>query len=204
MSVTTKLKVILMADDVKVAESDDAILWQNILGTITRASSSGISGGASLSNSTSIPTMTDGAPNATVAKFAQLLGVSQEEAIAACAPTTEAPYLQLDGHYWERFRKGLPPRGPGSISPMQLVGTILALWFKSAGLGVPKQVQAAKIMAELGLEDKNATRALENCPWLQNRSGIVINPTAYSRAIEVARAYCLKTSPTSEAADQHA
>jgi hypothetical protein len=46
----------------------------------------------------------------------------------------------------------------------------------------------------LGVPDKNPSRAISNCSWLQARGdGIQVNPAELSRAVAVAKAFVLKS-----------
>ena len=133
--------------------------------------------------------------NEPVVKFASVLGISQELVQGACSPSMEAPYLHLDMHCWEDMKKQLPPRGPGSIAPIAVAATLLALWMRTAGtLGSATQAHAQKVLATIELRDPNASRGLSSTPWLQTRPGgvIVVNPAQMSKAITVARSFCIK------------
>lgn len=207
MVVKAKLKVVLQADDVVIAESEDSALWQRVLRAIHAPSSS-----AADVFSEDHPETLDRPPKPpdastdSVAGFARWIGVKLEKLEGACSPTLDSPFLQLDPHCWEAFRKGLPERGRNAIGPMQLAGTLLALWFRHARLGNPTQAQGQAVLDTIGVTDKNPSRAIRNCEWLQLRNGnFQVNPAMISRAIEVARAYCSRTplvSATEERSDE--
>lgn len=197
MTVKAKLRVVLMADDLTVAETDDAAIWQAVLNAVHGAPMHLQSSAPRAISASEQPAQT-GEPEPTtndlLARFAQRLDVPAEDLEGACSPTTTPPFLHLDELYWEAFRQGMPERGRNAIGPMQLAGTLLALWFKQANLGNPSQAQAQAVLQTINLRDKNPSRAIQNCQWLQPRNGgFQINPAMMSRAIEVARAYCTRS-----------
>lgn len=202
MAVKAKLKIILKANDTVVAESDDASLWQKVLVSInTRTSSAGTTNnnagesdnfddsGGLLENETS-----DGK----VVAFAKELGVSVEILQGACSPSTETPYIHLDKHHWEAQKKILPKRGAKAIADVVVAATLLVLWKDKADLGNALLKEASVVLGTIGLNAKNPTRSINNCEWLQMRGkNIILNPAQTSRAITVAKAYCLKKNPHS-------
>lgn len=202
MTVKAKLKMRLYAGDVLVAESEDAALWQRVLAAITAGKSeipekegNGVGGPA-------VGGMVEHAAPASdpkIAKLAELLDVSAAVVIGACGPSISLPYIHLESRYWESFKKSLPGRGPGSVSPIQLALTLLGLWFDIAGLGQPSQSDANAVLEGIHIKDKNASRSVKNCDWLVSRgNGVVINPAEISRAIEIARAYCIREKGASK------
>jgi len=92
------------------------------------------------------------------------------------------------------MKKQLAKRGPFAISPVVAVATLLGLWFHKAGLGNPTQAQAHAVLGTINVTDKNASRSIQNTSWLQGRSGgqIVLNPAEISRAVRLAKCFCLK------------
>lgn len=197
MSLKAKLVVRLYANDMSVAESSDEILWQEILSRITsvaRGAPPTQTGGdfftSFMTPASSDPTGNSGALKA----FAKEIGISNEALVAACSPTFESPYIALDRHNWSAFKKNTPPRGAYAVSGAQLAGTIADLWFRHAKLGHPNQAQLHAILNTIGATDKNASRALKNCRWLQSRGrdGIHVNPAEVTKALDIVRAYCLK------------
>ena len=197
MAITAKLKIQLLADNVLVAESEDARLWQSAFAAISAARSV-------------VPTETE-APlfgEAVVAalrpagrtprrlnSFADELGVTVEQLDGACGPSRDAPYLHLDVHCWEALKRNNGTRGPNSIAPISLAATMLCLWFRHAGNEkAPTVADCHAVLRPIGVDDKNASRSLKNCTWIQSRgSGLIVNPAQISRAIEVAKAFCLRT-----------
>jgi len=186
MPIKKALKVRLLAGGDVVAESNDAKLWAQVFGAITGASPNDLK----RKDDSHAPRVD---VTAGIKKFADALGIPNEEVEGACAPLGQEPYLQLDPPYWEAFQKNHKVRGPGAIAPLQVVGTLLALWFKYGELGKPTVRQALVILESLGLQDKHTNRTLSNCSWLQQRDkNIIINPAEISKAVAVASAYCQK------------
>jgi len=201
MSVKASLKIILMANDVEIAESEDKILWQNVFSAINQGTDQIAAEQAIAAAPAPITTVAPSngahpsvAPAGTgaMAQLAAELGISTDEVEGALAPSTEAPFIHLDPHCWEALKKNTPNRGGQAIAPIALVGTLLALWFRHGGIeGSPTTKQCQAVLKTIHLSDKNAGRSLKNAEWLQVRnSGIVINPAKRSRAVAVAKAYC--------------
>jgi hypothetical protein len=188
-----KLTIQLLANDVLVAELEDDKLWRKVLAAMQ--------GGAQPDADTGEETFEDTEKDLSEAKSKPVLGVKAfaselklpvETVQGSCAPVGDEPYLHLDSHCWESFKKNTPARGPQGIGPLQLAGTLICLWFKHAGIeGRPTQAQAQAVLGTIGMVDKNPSRAMKNCEWLQMRAGsILINPAKVSKAIAVAKAYC--------------
>lgn len=197
MTVTAKLKVQLSAGDVVVAESEDPRLWRRILTAIQDSSESNseVLPGGGPGIGVEIEEEERGSGGKGVAAFASALGVKVSEAKGACDPTTEPPFVHLDPKCWEAFKKNTPARGPKAVAAAQLAGTLLCLWFKSGGIsGRPTQAQALDVLDGIGVVDRNASRAIKNCTWLQSRSdGIQLNPAEMTQAERVARAFITKS-----------
>jgi len=206
--VKAALTVVLKANDVVVAEVKDSRLWQRVLSAINAGHSeleSETDGAGNGDDPLGEESQNDtgSKPNDTVTGFAQYLGVTSDQLVGACSPSTNAPYLHLDSHCWEPMKKQLPERGALAVSPAVAAATLLVLWFKKAQLGNPTQAQAKDVLATIGLEDHNASRAIKNASWLQGRSGgqIVLNPAETSKAIKLGKCFCSKDwSPWKEAA----
>jgi hypothetical protein len=193
MALKASLKIQLFADEVVVAESDDENLWRRVLAAMQ--------GAAELPESEDDDLREDvsdrgarGRGNKGVDGLAKELGVTKEQLSGACGPSAEAPYIHLDPKCWETFKKNTPARGAAAISATQLAGTFLCLWFHHGGIdGRPTQVQAREVFTALGASDKNPSRSIKNCAWLQSRGGgIQINPAEISKAHAVAKAFVLK------------
>ncbi len=205
MTVKASLKIVLMANEVEIAESDDTALWQSVFAAISQGTNQVPQGqpapmpsGAPLTeNSPAIepPSTNMATGTGPLAKFAAELGITQDEVEGALAPTIEEPYIHLDPHCWEALKKNTPPRGAQAVAPIALAGTVLALWFKHAGIdGIPTTKQCQAVLNTIHIRDRNAARSLKNTEWLQNRgNGIVINPAQRSRAVALASSYCTKS-----------
>jgi hypothetical protein len=200
--VKAKLKVVLQADETVVAESDDAALWQRVLVAINSsditaltpppATAGGIpQGEAPNGRAGQLDATPEGADEAVV-RFAKSISVPVELVLGACSPSRESPYLTLDMHCWNTFKDETPPRGPGSIGPMALAATLLALWAQASKFGSATQAEAQKVLATINLRDPNAARAIAGTEWLQGRPGgvVVVNPARIRRAAALARAFC--------------
>jgi hypothetical protein len=199
-----ELKVVLQADETVVAESDDAALWQRVLLAINSgdiaslapppaptktAGSRGIEGSSvQTSQFDAIP---DGVDEAVV-RFAKNINASVEQVLGACSPSRESPYLTLDMHCWNSFKDETPARGPGSVGPMAMAATLLALWAQASKFGNATQAEAQKVLATINLRDPNAARAVAGTEWLQGRPGgvVVVNPARIRRAAALVRAFC--------------
>ena len=199
MAVTAKLKIQLFANDVLVAESEDDALWQKVLAAMHGGGATELEEeeeGTQDGVVTAVRKRTRSPKgNGGVEGFADQLGVESDVLVGACGPSTEAPYIHLDAHFWEALKQNTPPRGAKAVAAINLAGTLLCLWFKHAGIeGRPTQTQAKAVLATVGVQENNPTRSLGNCEWLQSRGGgIQINPAKQSKAVAVARAYCAQT-----------
>jgi hypothetical protein len=192
MSIKAKLKVVLQAGETVVAEVEDSLLWQRVLDAINKGGGEHFEADplvqqAGGGNGKPKPPVNDA-----IDKFAQLIGITREQAIGACSPTTDSPYMHLDSRYWEAMKNQTPERGPSAYSPMAVAATLLALWFQCAELGNATQAQAQAVLATIHIRDRNASRGIQRSTWLQPRSGgvVVLNPAQASRAIAIAKAWC--------------
>lgn len=204
MSVKASLKIQLMADNIVIAESEDPELWRKVFSVIQRGTTSASEEidediqDSSLSGNADKPERAHGKPGTGTKGFASEIGVSIDEIEGACGPTLETPFIRLDEHYWEGLKSKTAVRGPSSVSPLALAGTILSVWFKHAGItGNPTIDQCQAVLKTIGLRDANAARSVRNCTWLQARdNGVLVNPAQRSKATRLIRAYCLRKSPT--------
>jgi hypothetical protein len=197
-----RLTVLLKADDVVVAEAEDALLWQRVLKAINSGSAELADespaqrrqGAPPAAEEPTEPDETHADADSFVGKLARQLGVGQNVVTGACDPTVAEPYLHLDMHNWSAVKTQLPPRGASALSPVVVASTLLALWFRAANLGNPTQAQAQRVLATINVQDKNASRGLKGAPWLQTRSGgqVVVNAAQIERAILLAKCFCLK------------
>ena len=195
MVVKADLKIVLKANDVEIAESEDAELWQRVLTAITGSRAAGAPLAASRDEENA--GLRKAAPlqaNDPVSRFAAEAAVAVEELVGGISPTVGAPYLVLDAHCWEAMKNQLPSRGVRAISPIQLSATLLGLWSHYASLNAPSQATAQAVLNSLRLRDPNAVRGLRAASWLQARPGgtFNINPAQMSRATSIARAFCKK------------
>jgi hypothetical protein len=193
MAVKANLKIQLFANDVVVAESDDKNLWRRVLAAMQGATELPENEEEELQDNGS-GRSTGGRSAKGAAGLAKELGVTVTQIVGACGPSADAPYLALDRKCWETFKRNTAARGPSAVSATQLAGTVLCLWFEHGGVeGRPTQAQAKEVLNALGASDKNSSRSIKNCAWLQGRGGgIQINPAEISKAQAVARAFVLK------------
>jgi hypothetical protein len=200
--VKAKLRVLLLADNVEVADSTDEALWQATLAAIAGKGISPVAQapqGFQVTGSSAEPLQreTDHPPTATDS-FAKELGLTADEVTGACDPMDHPPYIHLNAHYWEALKRNTPQRGIGAVGPAKLAATLLALWSRHCRFGVPTSGHVQDVLDTIHLADKNPGRAIQSCEWLQMRAGgIVLNPAETSRALALARAYCTK-SPVGE------
>ena len=202
MSIKATLRVVLLANEITVAESADAELWQNTLSKIT-GRREGATDGAEFPceekkpKEHQSPTMTIAVEPAVSVGFCDFGTFSDELQLdpltvqGACDPSIEPPFIHLDVRAWQEFRRNTPLRGNTSIPPIVLAATLLVLWFRSKQLGTVTISQAQAVLNTIDTRDKNPARGLRNCDWLQTRDDTIkLNPSRFDEAIEVARAYC--------------
>ncbi len=203
-SIRARLTVVLKAEEVVVAESADADLWQRVLFAINTGESfeselvRGVNSAVTppLRDELGQPPITTGRQTADspIDNLARKLGVTPEQVEGACAPSISDPFMHLDMHAWSAVKSQLPERGAKALSPIAVAGTLLALWFKEASIGTATQSHAHKVLATISLQDKNPTRGIRSATWLQSRPGgqIVLNPAAIQKAILLARCFCVQ------------
>lgn len=193
--VKANLKILLLAEKVLVAESTDEKLWGKVFAAMQ--------GDGDLAESNDVEELGSGAGSASsrasrkkgqtgLAGFAADLGLGKEVVEGACSPSDEAPFIHLDEHCWESFKQNTPPRGPKAVAAINLAATLLCLWFKHSGQdGNPTPAQAKAVLDTIGVSEKNPSRAVKNCEWLQSRAGgIQLNPARVSKAKAIVGAYC--------------
>jgi hypothetical protein len=196
--VKAKLKVVLQADDTVVAESEDPALWQRVLLAINgnpAAMPSTTSIGSATSQSQQLPADEGfGGESEEVKKLAKMLGVTANVVEGACAPSKSSPFLTLDMHCWDAMKEQTPTRGIGSLSPMAVAATLLALWMQASKLGTATQAEVQKILGTINIRDANPARSIQSSEWLQGRAGgvVVLNPARAKRAVAIAKAFCSK------------
>lgn len=189
----------LFVDGKQVTDSTDFNLWQSVYKAIkrTEGKTEDTRIESALIGKELIADITDEAEETAVGDLAKMIGVDVPTLEGACEPRKEQPFIHLDMHSWANWTKNLPKRGPGSVSPITLAATLLALWFRISDLGKVTIKHSLKVLADIGAEDRHSTRSIKNCKWLQLRSGkaIQINASEIDKAIEVAKAFCEKRSP---------
>jgi hypothetical protein len=197
-TVKAKLTVTLKADEVLVAEIEDAALWQSVLNAIHSGKTAISLGNAVQEKAGALAARTNGGTRAVsnepLDRLAEEVGLDPAVVEGACAPTTTAPYMQLNKHNWEALRKQLPPRGPLALSPIVLSSTLLALWFSTAELGNPTQGQVLAVLKGIGVADHNPSRGIRRATWLIPRGGgqVQLNAGEVSTAVRIAKAFCSK------------
>lgn len=201
-SVKAVLTVTLKANDVVVAEVEDAALWQRVLAVINNGKSAveaakvltGLDGetpqpGEKLTGGNGAGTGTS-----PIEQLATQLEIDSALLQGACSPSVESPFLHLDLHYWEAMKKQTAERGPTALAPAVVAATLLCLWFFKAGSGNPTQSQVQAVLSIINVTDRNASRAIQKASWLQGRSGgqVVLNPAEISKAVKLAKCFCIK------------
>ena len=201
-SVKAALSVILKANEVVVAEVEDAILWQQILTAIQSGKSNlqevpnpeNLSNRPPSDNADQIKSGNVSRPGSSpLDSLAAQLGIDRALVEGACSPTADPPYMHLNAHCWEEMKKQLPGRGKTAIAPIVAAVTMLLLWFQKAELGNPTQSNAQAVLATISLSDPNASRSIGNADWLQLRPGqVVLNPAEISKAVKLMKCFCMK------------
>ena len=200
MSIKASLKVQLLANDVIVAESEDSLLWNSVFSAISSGGNTlKEKHGERIGEEEGNDSSKGGDSGDAIDKFAAELGVDRSQLVGACSPSDESPYLHLDDHYWESLRKNTGSRGKNAVGYISFAVTLLAIWSKHRDHGDPIPARDGQnVLGTIHLSDKNPTRALRNCEWLQQRgTGWVINPAKRSMAVKLAKAYVLQ-QPVSE------
>lgn len=195
MAIKARLKLTLTADDVVVAESDDTRIWQAAFQAIQGANAEQVLGISAPEQDEGIAWVPEEERTAILA-LADDLGIEPQNLLSACHPRMIAPYIFLNKHYWEAFKHQTAERGRTAISNAVLAITLLLLWGEKIHLERIALRDGMAVLRTIVARDDHASRAVENCPWLQKSSGrIVLNPEKISRAIAVARAFCTRTVP---------
>jgi len=197
MALKAKLKIVLQANDIVVAESEDPVLWQRVLVSIN-SPESGIQIPDADSTGSGLPSFdsTSDTSGSAVDVFAKQLDIDKKVLAGACSPSETKPFIYLDNHHWEALKKNTPERGLSAINGTTLAATLLVFWKSAAKLGDTMLKEAAGVLGTIDVASKNPSRSVKNCQWLQIRNGVVVlNPAEISKAIIVARAYCLKIPP---------
>lgn len=192
-----KFELKLYVANKEIASSEDLRLWQMVFAKISNTSETGNETGLPASIDDSLSNFGASSTNLALDEFSKELGVDIDIVKGACDPVPEEPFMHLDMHFWSEWTKNTSKRGRDAISAVILSATLLALWFRNTKLGSLSLKEIRKVLANLGIEQKNLTRSINKCEWLQLRQGktIQINPAEIKKAIEVARAFCEKRMP---------
>jgi hypothetical protein len=196
MAVKANLRMILMADDVVVAESDDPQLWQAAFRAMTTGAGVGELDPVGATHLAGARDWLGEEEQLALSAFAEELGVEPAVVRAACSPRAIAPYVFPDKLHWEAFKKCTPERGRTAVSNIVLALTLLLLWAEKIRVERVTMRDGTAILRTIGARDEHPGRAVENCAWIERRMNrLVINPEEVSKAIAVARGYCLKRAP---------
>jgi hypothetical protein len=194
MAVNAKLKIVLMADDVVVAESEDSDIWLAALGAIR-----GVHTDSPLSlRKSDLDEWVPEEDRALIRAFAKELDVPVQDVLTACHPRAIPPYIFPSKVHWELFKRNTAERGRSAVSNMVLALTLVLLWGEKIHLPPIGIYGANAILQTMSVRDEHPARAVKNCPWLKldPKSGRVdLNVAHISKAIAVARAFCLKQAP---------
>jgi len=200
MAIKARLRLILTADDVIVAESDDPTIWQAAFQAIQGANVEQVLGKQS-SPEEDIAWVPEEERSA-ILSLASDLGIEPQALLSACHPRMIAPYIFLNKRYWEAFKHQTAERGRTAVSNAVLAITLLLLWGEKINLERVALRDGMAVLRTISARDEHASRAVENCPWLQKTMGkIVLNPEKISRAIAVAQAFCTQSAPEWSDAD---
>lgn len=195
MAIKARLRLTLTADDVVVAESDDTRIWQAAFQAIQGANVEQVLGTGESDQDAGIDWVPE-EERAAILALANDLGIELPGLLSACHPRMIAPYIFPNKHHWEAFKHQTAERGRTAVSNAVLAITLLLLWGEKIHLERVALRDGMAVLRTIAARDDHASRAVENCPWLQKTSGrIVLNPEKISRAIAVARAFCTQTAP---------
>ena len=195
MAIKATLRLILTADDVVVAESDDARIWQAAFQAIQGANVEQVLGTSAPDQDAGIDWVPE-EERAAILSLASDLGIEPQALLSACHPRMIAPYIFLNKRYWEAFKHQTAERGRTAVSNAVLAISLLLLWGEKINLERVALRDGMAVLKTISARDEHASRAVENCPWLQKTMGkIVLNPEKVSRAIAVARAFCTQSAP---------
>ena len=202
MAVKASLKITLKANNIVVAESSNPAVWQQALALIAgpgklplhvpgRGNAIKADGLLKTAEKVLSRKAAVKAPADAIELFAADLSLDLAQVRAACNPTTDPPYLNLELRAWEDLKRQTPPRGYNSVPQIVLATTLLTLWFRRNELGQVTIQQGQAILRTIGLRDKNPLRGLNHCAWLQVKDETVkLKPAKLAQALAVARAFC--------------
>ena len=197
MALRAKLRLVLMADEVTIAETDDPQIWQAAFQAIQGDTSS-----LSRNEGEEIEWVPE-EERVAIRALAKELDIEVADLMGACHPRPIPPYIFLSKHHWEAFKRNTPERGRNAVSNAVLALTLLLLWAEKTHVDRITTRDGYAVLRAISARDEHASRAIENCPWLQTgMGGVQINPEHISRAIAVARAFCLKQVPDVQDAEE--
>ncbi len=192
MVIKARLKLILMAEDVVIAETDDPQIWQAAL----QAIQGDVSCLTPKLDEDSTVEWVPEEERIAIKALARELDVDVQDLMSACHPRPIQPYIFLSKYHWEAFKRNTPERGRNSVSNAVLALTLLLLWAEKAHIEKITVRDGYAVLRAISARDEHASRAIENCSWLQTvGGGVHLNPEAISEAIAVARAFCKKEPP---------
>jgi hypothetical protein len=193
-SLRASLRVVLMADDVPVAEIDDPKLWRDLFAGI-RPPQTGRERERGRAPAAETALAASREPEETrdpIEALAVDVGVAKEVLLQAMGPTPSPPYLQLDAGCFDAFKRATPRRGTRAISPIVLALTLLGLWKDALGRGPASIKEARAILNGIGVRDWNADRAAKSCEWLGIEGAEVrVDPGRILTALALAKSYCV-------------
>jgi hypothetical protein len=199
------LSIVLMANDLEIARSEDQNLWHRVHGEILTGGSNlsedwkldRKNGAGSLKTGEGAYSETESSRSTAIDQLAQQLGVGREQLEGACSPSTAPPFIHLDVHHWEAMKNQVG-RGKFAIAPVAAAATLLLLWFKKVEavgprLGGVTRAETRAVLSTIQVNDKNPHRSVKHAVWLQMRgSQILLNPAEISKADKLATCFCTK------------
>ncbi len=178
-------KTVLYVDDKVVATSNNLILWQSVLSSIKCNDSQPLNA----INKSENKDNESKAILSPVEKFAKEIDIEVDLIKDALNPTMETPFIHLDMKTWENYKKQFANKR--ALPDVVIVGTILALWKKSANLGDVMQKDVIAVLKQLNISSNNATRSYKNCEWLKYESNkIILMASKFSLAQNMLIEYC--------------
>jgi hypothetical protein len=195
MAIKARLKLTLMADDVVVAECEDAQIWQAAFRAIQGNDFKDLLPENRTSDLSDVGWVPE-EERAAILSLSEELAIDPQDLLSACHPRMISPYIFPNKRYWESFKRQTAERGRTAVSNAVLAMTLLLLWGEKIHLERVTLRDGMAVLRAISARDDHASRAVENCSWLQKTSGrVVLNPEKISRAVAIARAFCLQTAP---------
>jgi hypothetical protein len=188
-----RLKLILMADDVIVAETDDAEVWRIAFQALhgDRAAA-----GLDRREEAELAEWVPENERVAIRSLARDIAVDVSDLLSACHPRSVPPYIFLSRRHWEAFKRNTPERGRTAVSNAVLALTLLTLWAEKINIDRITLRDGMAVLRAISARDEHARRAAENCPWLQfSLSRVSLNPDRTSSAVAIAHAFCMMQEP---------